>query len=208
MTDYHYIPPHPWQQGETFNPATNWNLDEFLEDTGIDEWHAVFTIKLGELVQDGVFSWDSEFLNWKSAAYDDAQYERVCSYFIERFRYREISITPFLEWAQMLKRKLVYELMPKYRPLYDELQSDIVPLASENEYYKRRTIDSEYPETLLSDNSDYVSNGVDEEWERVKVGNVADAMESYARFHAVDEALLDELEPMFYSMYTSYVNGL
>lgn len=108
----------------------------------------------------------------------------------------------------MLKRKLVYELMPKYRPLYDELKNDIVPLASENEYYKRRTIDSEYPETLLSDNSDYVSNGVDEEWERVKVGNVADAMESYARFHAVDEALLDELEPMFYSMYTSYVNGL
>lgn len=208
MTEYSYIPPHPWQQGEKFDPATDWNLDEFLHDTGIPEWHAVFTIKLGELVEDGVFDWSKPYLDWSNSAYDAEQYERVCAYFVERFRYREISITPFLEWAQMLKRKFVYELMPKYRPLYDELKSDIVPLASDNEYYKRRTIESDYPETLLSENSDYISSGTDEEWERVRVGNVADAMESYSRFHMVDEALLDELEDMFYSMYTSYVNGL
>lgn len=207
MTRYHYIPPHPWQQGETFDPAKDWNLDGFLHDTGIDEWHAVFTIKLGELIESGVFDWSEPFLDWSSAAYDDEQYERVCTYFIERFRYREISITPFLEWAQMLKRKLVFELMPKYKPLYDELKEDIVPLASDNEYYKRRTIRSDYPETLLSENSDYISEGTDEEWERVRVGNVSDAMEAYSRFHMVDEALLDELEDMFYSMYTSYVNG-
>lgn len=208
MTEYSYIPPHPWQQGEKFDPVTDWNLDGFLHDTGIPEWHAVFTIKLGELVEDGIFDWSQPYLDWSNAAYDEAQYERVCAYFVERFRYREISITPFLEWVQMLKRKLVYELMPKYRPLYDELKSDIVPLASDNEYYKRRTIESDYPETLLSENSDYISHGTDEEWERVRVGNVADAMEAYQRFHMVDEALLDELEDMFYSMYTSYVNGL
>lgn len=208
MTEYRYIPPHPWQQGKKFDPATDWNLDGFLHDTGIPEWHAVFTIKLGELVEDGLFDWSQPYLDWSGAAYDEAQYERVCAYFVERFRYREISITPFLEWAQMLKRKLIYELMPKYKPLYDELESDIVPLASDNEYYKRRTIESDYPETLLSENSDYISHGTDEEWERVRVGNVADAMEAYQRFHMVDEALLDELEDMFYSMYTSYVNGL
>ena len=98
--------------------------------------------------------------------------------------------------------------MPKYKPLYAEMENDIVPLASENEYMKRRRIESDYPETLLSENADYISTGDDEEYQRIKLGNAADAMESYRdRFHAVDESLCDELECMFVSMYTSYVNG-
>ena len=95
-----------------------------------------------------------------SAALDSEQYSRVCAYFIERFRYREISITPALEWFQMLKRKLVFELMPKYKPMYEVIAEGINPLAKEDEYFKERKINSDYPETLLSENADYISDGI------------------------------------------------
>lgn len=199
-------PPHPWQQGEEFDPSI-FDPENLMRAQSMPEWHAVFTIQLGELVESGVFDWESPLLDWSAAAADEEQYARVCAYFVERFRYREISITPFLEWAQALKRKLVYELMPKYKPLYAEVAESIVPLASENEYMKRRKIASDYPETLLSENADYISDGEDEEWQRIKVGKVSEAMEGYAAYHAVDEALLDELEVLFVSMYTSYNNG-
>lgn len=176
---------------------------------GDSDWHAVYTIQLGELIEDGVFDWKSKVLCWRSAAYNQQQYKRVCNYFIERFRYREISIEPYLEWAQMLHRKLVYELMPKYKPLYERVEKGINPFTDSDEYYKNRTIDSAYPETLLSENADYITSGKDEEWERVKEGNTADYIVKYAEaFKAVDELLLDELESMFICMYTTHVNGL
>lgn len=182
------------------------DIDDY---TGHDEWHSVFTIQLGELIDSGVFDWSKKCLDWSGAAYDETQYERVCAYFIERFRYREISITPFLEWAYMLRRKLIYELMPKYRPMYDAIAAGINPLAESDEYHKRRTINSDFPETLLSGNSDYASAGTDEEYETIRLSNITERMTQYqAAFKSTDEALLDELEPMFYSMYSSYVNGL
>ena len=201
-----YAPVHPLSQDWEIVDPGKWDLQEELNYTYQPEWHAVFTIQLGELVQSGVFDWKRPELDWSSAAIDAEQYERVCTYFIERFRYREISIVPFLEWAQMLKRKFVYEAMPKFTSMYKAASDGFNPLG-EDEYYKRRTIDSEYPETLLSGNSDYASNGVDEEWERVKITDAAQAAERFRAFHAVDEQLLDEFESMFTSMYTSYVNG-
>ena len=182
--------------------------DELLDYTGHDQWNAVYTIQLGELVESGVFDWSMQELDWSSAAYDDEQYSRVCDYFIQRFMYREISIEPFLEWAVMLRRKLVFELMPKYRDLYKRVDEGVNPLSGENEYYKNRTIDSAYPETLLSQNADYITEGKDEEYQRIKELDYVEQMEKYAdRFKSVDERLLDELETMFVCMYTTHVNG-
>lgn len=183
------------------------DIDAFDEYTGRDEWYAVYTIQLGELIEKGVFDWSRTVLDWKSAAYDNAQYERVCEYFKQRFYYREISIEPFAEWAVMLKRKLVYELMPKFKPLYERIDEGINPLSDSNEYYKDRTVTSSYPETLLSANADYLTDGKDQEFERIKEGNLVDSMESFAeRYKGVDELLLDELESMFISMYTLNMN--
>lgn len=182
--------------------------DELLDYTGRNQWNAVYTIQLGELVESGVFDWSMDELDWSNAAYDDEQYSRVCDYFIQRFMYREISIEPFLEWAVMLKRKLVYELMPKYRDLYKRVNEGVNPLSGENEYYKNRTIDSAYPETLLSQNADYITEGKDEEYQRIKELDYVEQMEKYAqRFKSVDERLLDELETMFVCMYTTNVNA-
>lgn len=172
------------------------------------KWHSVFTIQLGELVEMGLFDWNSELLNWFDAAFDYEQYERVCRYFIERFEFREISLEPFYEWARRLHYKLVYELMPKYKPLYEALDGGINPLADYDEYYKEREITSAYPETMLSGNSDYASDGKDVENERIRLGNIAEREQQYMEgFKAVDSALLDELECMFVCMYSSNVNG-
>lgn len=184
------------------------DVDEWLDYTGNDIWNAVYTIQLGELIESGVFDWSKAILNWREAALDDAQYERVCRYFMERFYYREISMEPFLQWANYLKRKLVFELMPKYKPLYERISEGVNPLADGNEYYKNRTIQSAYPETLLSENADYITDGRDEEFQRIKEGKLADSLENFAlKYKGVDQLILDELESMFISLYTANINA-
>lgn len=184
------------------------DVDAWLDYTGDSIWNAVYTIQLGELVESGVFKWDRPELDWSNAAYDEEQYSRVCEYFIERFYYREISMAPFLQWATFLKRKLVYELMPKYKPLYERVADGVNPLSDGNEYYKKREIQSAYPETQLSANSDYITDGLDVEEQRIKEGNLAESMENFAmKYKGVDQLLLDELESIFISMYTANVNA-
>lgn len=187
----------------------DWENVDPMEWTGDDVWNAIYTIQLGELIEHGVFDWKRPELDWSAAAYSPDQYTRVCEYFVERFRYREISIEPFLQWAQMLKRKLVYELMPKYKPLYERVAEGINPLQDSDEYFKRRIVDSEYPETLLSANADYASNGEDLEHEKLVEGNVAESIDEFrALYHGIDEMLLDELEIMFVGLYTMNANVL
>lgn len=187
------------------NEGIMW-LDEW---TGHDQWNAVYTITIGELIDCGLFDWKRPELDWSSAAFNEDQYDRVCSYFIERFYFREISLEPFWEWAKILKRKLVFELMPKYSPLYELVANDgVQPLSIENEYYKNRTIQSSYPETLLSKNSDYITDGRDEEYQHIKEGPFVDAYVNFAeKYKAVDELLLNDLETMFVCMYTANVNA-
>lgn len=199
--------PNEWLSGITEDFES---FKEFVDEyTGCPDWHAVYTVKLGELIQTGVFDWKRPELDWSEAAYDAEQYVRVCKYFERRFYYREISLEPALEWFNMLQYRLIYELMPKYKPLYQRVADGLDPLAESDEYYKRRTINSAYPETLLSGNSDYISDGTDEEWERIKEGQLVDAMNKYVvEFHAVDESLLDECEDLFTCMYTANTNGL
>lgn len=203
-----FPPNHIGQTWETFDP-NDWQESEMMEYTGQDELHAVYGITIYELMESGIFDWKRKELDWKSAAFDNEQYERVCAYFIERFRFRTPSIVPMLEWMYALRRMLIYELMPKYRPLYEQIASGISPLG-ENEYYKERHISSMYPETLLSGNSDYISSGEDKEFERIKIHNAADELVNFAeKYKSVDELLLDEIDAkLFTHMYTSYTNVL
>lgn len=183
------------------------DIPSFEPDNGHSRFKAVLTITLGELIEAGLFDWSRSELDWSEAAYSEEQYTRVCEYFKERFYWREISMQPYKKWAMYLKRKLVFELMPKYKPIYERIAEGVNPLSSENEYYKSRKINSDYPETLLSGNSDYISDGTDEETQRIKEGSFVDAMANYAeKAKSVDEMLLDELEIMFVSMYTVSMN--
>lgn len=205
--DLIYPPNHIGQEWEIFDPD-KWSKQEMLDYTGQMETHSVFGVPLADLIESGVFDWSRPELDWKSAAYSDEQYERFCNYFVERFYFRELGITPFKKWANYFHRMMVYELMPKYKPLYTQIDSGLAPLG-ENEYHKRRTITSAYPETQLSGNSDYITDGIDEEHETIRIKNAGESMQQYMRdFIGVDTALADELEQLFTCMYTSYVNGL
>lgn len=182
--------------------------DELQDWTGVNRWNAIYTIQLGELIENGIFDWNNSLLNWREHAYSSEQYERVCKYFIERFRFREISIEPFYEWATRLYSKLVYELMPKFKTMYELIDDDFDFTEIENDYIKSRNISSEYPETLLSANADYISDGKDAESEEVKRGNVLDAYNKYVEtFQTIDKLLLDELEVFFIGLYTISING-
>lgn len=184
----------------------SWYEDN-IDYVGTQKWNAVYTVQLGELIDSGVFDWSKPELDWHEYAMDEAQYNRLCAYFTERFEYREISILPFGAWAKRLKFMLCYELMPKYKPLYEAAES-INPLADSDEYYKSRHIESKYPETLLSGNADYISSGTDDEYERIRLGNVAEREREYIdSFRSVDAAICDELESLFISMYTANVNS-
>lgn len=209
---------------------------QFLKDleteTGTPEWHALYTVRLGALIEDGVFNWSRKELDWSSAAYDTEQYERVCAYFIERYRYDEISILPIKEWMLSLKRRLVYELMPKYRIYYAEAAEKYdlgfggdesgTDKAKSDDYFKERVVRSDYPETLLSGNADYISDGNDAENERLRENEseyakkrqtgIIDRMKALELYSnaigTIDRRLLDELEIMFIQLYTANVNGL
>lgn len=207
------------------------NIDDFLAYTGNPQYKSVYTVTLAELIDEGIFDWSKDYLTWETAAYDPDQYERVCNYFIARYKYREISMEPFKIWANYLQRKLVFELMPKYRFLYAEaakkVSMDFSGLETINgsthddEYYKRREIESAYPETLLSHNSDYITNGNDLEDERIRdhtenkthekkapaieyMANIEKYLELMSQ---IDKKLLDELEIMFISLYSANYNG-
>lgn len=201
------IPPaHPLQEFEVFD-ANEWSASEMFEYDYQNEWHAVYTVYLGELMQTGVFNWKRPDLNWRESAYDLEQYERLCSYFESRFKWREISMLPVLKWFDYLRYKLVFELMPKYTPLYERIAEGVNPLSDGSEYYKNRTIESAYPETLLSKNSDYITDGRDEEFQRIKENGTADAITNFAStYKGVDQLLLDELETLFISLYTTNIN--
>lgn len=184
------------------------DVKEFQNATGIPDFHSVQTIELGDLILDGIFTW--ERVNWKDSAYSEEQYKRICKAFEQRFWLREISITPVGAWMQRLEYKLNYEICPKYNPLYEQLE-EYNPLQNGGRYLKERKIESEYPETLLSNNQDYASSGFDDELEEVKMdGSLTDNVKNYAlNFRSVDAMILDELEKfMFSNLYTSNVNGL
>lgn len=184
------------------------NVNGMLDYVGKDVWNAVYTIQLGELIENKVFDWNDNILNWSVAAYDEAQYKRVCEYFVQRFMFREISMEPYYQWAVTLHRKIVYELMPKYKPLYIKTANGINPFSESDEYYKNRTIQSAYPETLLSENADYITDGRDEEYEKEIEVRAAEKYMYFAReFKGIDEMLLSELESMFISLYTANINA-
>lgn len=200
-----------------YQPVTDEDFTtDSLEYTGENVWNAVYTTQLGELIEHGLFSWDDTMLNWYDASYaaqedtkDPGQYKRVCDYFVERYRFCEVSIEPLYEWKTRLHACIVYELCPKYNALYKRLAEGWNPLQDSSDYEKRREIGSEYPETLLSKNADYLSTGTDLEYEHVHEGNVTDALLNYAKnFHYVDELFLDDLEKFFIGLYTSHTNAL
>ena len=190
-------------------------IDPYEPDEYYHDYHSTVTIQLSELIDDNWVKWysiseDGEIVpdpDWVWDYYNLEQYKRLCDKFNSRFMFDEISMLPPGKWRQQLIRK-INELMPKYKPLYKMIDDGIDPLQVGNEYGKSRNIFSEFPETLLNGNSDYVSTGTDREYEVIKQGNLVEQLEDYAkRYYDIDVMILNELEIMFTSLYSVSTNG-
>lgn len=176
------------------------NKDDFFSD--------ISSITLAELIDIGFFDWDKELFNWGEQAFDIEQHDRICQMFVDRFYWREISVVPPLKWAQILMHKLKNEAMPKFMPLYKKINEGVNWFSETDEYGKRRSIDSGFPETMLSGAAVYASSGNDEEWETVTESPTFEKYNKLSKeFTSVDQKLLDELECMFSSLWSQNVNG-
>lgn len=174
-----------------------------------DHFNAALTITLDELIAKEVFNWNRPAL---AGCFDDLGEDvatRLKAMFIERYLYREICMVPPGRWMQRLGYEIRYELVPKFKPLYDALENgDYSPLNDENEYYKARNIDSDFPETLLAQNQVYASFGTDREYQRIKTKNGIEAAVEYeTAYRNVDTMFIDALGGMFTDLWTLNYNG-
>lgn len=175
-----------------------------VEDPAPDDYHAVVTIQLIELVNDGVIDFSDSY--WDFDSYDDAQRRRIYEKVMGRFAYREIGILPIRKWHDRFIATL-NEIMPKLKPLYAALDEGYSPLNSGSEFGKSRSIFSDFPQTMLGDNQDYASNGTDREYEIIRRGDFIETAEALQRYNDPDTMILNRLEGLFSALLTVNVNG-
>lgn len=177
------------------------------------DFHAVHTIMMGELVNDGLInfnddSWINQLNGLPIKWYNEEQRARFWAKFEQYYFYREIGELPYKRWKGNLLSKIAL-LMPKYFMLYERLDKDINPLQEYDEYGKSRNIYSDFPQTMLSGNEDYASSGNDTQFERIREGDFVEKMNAiYYDYNDVDFALLQELDTHFYCLLSSNINGL
>lgn len=170
-----------------------------------DDWHATFTIKLGQEIEEGLINFSDS--SWDFDSFDEEQRNRFWEKFKNRFYWRERGIRNFKHWKWEVLRKL-NEVMPKYKLLYQAIAdgNDRI-MAVYNEYGKSRNIYSEFPQTLLSNNQDYASSGVDREHENIYDGDYLERVEKFKTYDDVDVMLLNEFNTFFSSMESMSING-
>ena len=169
------------------------------------DYHAVVSIQLIELVNDGIVDFSSTY--WDFDSYDEAQRKRIYEKVQGRFNYREIGILPIRKWHDRFIATL-NEIMPKLKPLYKALEDGYSPLNTGSEYSKSRSIFSDFPQTQLGDNQDYASNGTDREGEIIRRGDFIETAQALdERYNDVDVMILNKLDPLFSSLMTVNLNG-
>lgn len=168
------------------------------------DFHAVMTVTLGELVHDGWIDWDAD--GWRWDAYDEDQRERINKKIEARYWTREIGILPPGEWRRRFIGKL-NEIMPKYKLLYDKIKDGIDIWQEGDEYHKERTVASEYPQTMIQGTEDYATAGNDHEYETIRDGDMMAKLREFQEYQDVDVMILNELEPLFSSLFTVSING-
>lgn len=170
------------------------------------DFHAVTTIQLGELLEDGWIDWDSP--EWTFDSYSEEQRKRFIDKFERRFFYRELGILPPGRWRLEFIR-LMGEIAPKYRHMFEALENGANPLAQSDRYGKHRTVYSDFPATQLNpDNQDYASNATDMQYEAIEVGNFIEAANALQeRYNDIDVMMLDECERLFSCLMTVNMNG-
>lgn len=182
-----------------------------IEDISLDgeckypDYHAVSTIALCELVNDGFC--DKKFTGWEWPKYNDEQDERLRTKLCAHYWFREISLVPPGIWKQEFQRKMT-EIMPKYIPLYKLLNESPELFGGTSEWYKGRDIYSDFPQTQLNgDNGDYASTGNDREFQRIKQDDILDIAERLKEYDDIDLMIVKDMGVLFSPLLTVNVNA-
>lgn len=179
-------------------------FDEWIESKMI-EWGASSTIELYKLVEMGAVDFAADDMQYDY--YSEEQRDRLNEKIQARYYWREVSVLPVLRWKQQFVR-VMNELMPKYKLLYEMMDSGIDILQVQNDYSKGRDIYSAFPQTQLSGNSDYATNGTDRERENIIDGDVLAKLAEFRGYNDIDVEILDQLEPLFSHLVTMSYNGM
>lgn len=176
------------------------------------DFHAVYTVTLGELVYDGLVdfddgTWNAQLNGLAIEWFDDDQRVRFWQKFEAHYYWREIGELPYKTWKGNLLSKIAM-LAPKYKLLYQALKTGVDPLQKTNEYGKSRNIFSDFPQTMLGRNQDYASTGSDTQYERTTQGDFVEKMNAVMQdYDDVDYAFVRELDTHFQFMLSCSVNG-
>lgn len=174
-----------------------------------DDFHAVATITLGELLTGGGVDWTQPEWSWRDDAYNDAQYARCCRKIENRYYDRELGVMPPSRWRRHLMR-LISEFMPVLKPLYDLADGNPgMYLTDTDTWHKIRTVFSDFPATQLQPSQDYASNATDTQYETIVNGNYIDKIKAIRQgdYVDIDVLLLEHLEECFSPLWTVNINN-
>lgn len=174
-----------------------------------DDYHAVTTITLGELLTEGGVDWTQPQWSWRDDAYNNAQYARCCRKIENRYYDRELGVMPPSRWRRHLMR-LITEFMPVLKPLYDLADGNPgMFLTDGNTWHKMRTVLSDFPATQLQPNQDYASNATDTQYETIINGNFIDKVKAIRQgdYVDIDVLLLEHLDECFSPLWTTGINN-
>lgn len=181
------------------------DVEKYEPDYG--DWHEFYTpisVCVGDLYTDGWFDLTEE--SWDFPKYSEEQHARLCEKILNHFWDRDIGVLPPGLWKRKFLEKL-REIMPKYIPMYALLAEYPNLFNAGTEYYKARTIYSDFPQTQLGGNEDYASTGNDIEYEKIKQTSILELQDALKRYKDVDEMILDELEELFSCLISVSING-
>lgn len=174
-----------------------------------DDFHAIATITLGELLTGGGVDWTQPEWSWRDDAYNDAQYARCCRKIENRYYDRELGVMPPSRWRRHLMR-LISEFMPVLKPLYELADGNSgMFLADTDTWHKTRTVFSDFPATQLQTDQDYANNATDTQYETITNGNFIDKIKAIRQgdYVDVDVLLLEHLEECFSPLWTVNINN-
>lgn len=179
------------------------------------DYHAVYSVQVCELVNDGfdVFGDEGwEQIDWPSDENPESWLSQTRSRLegklLRKFWFAEIDPRVPGIWRYDLTTKMQL-IMPKYREVYKAVADGLSPLADSDVYEKNRRVYSDYPAAQLDNNTrDYASTADDYESERVELGDVIEKMSRLSTYNDVDAAVLEELECCFCQIMTMSMSGM
>lgn len=183
--------------GSFIPPEERWDPED-------DEFHSVVTISLGELLREGVITWEMPEMQWRY--YDNEQLSRVTQAIEDRYWDRELGILPVRAWMRRFVGRM-NEMMDRLRPAYQKVK-DANLMQLSDDFFKGRSVGSAFPATQLKPTTqDYASDASDSETERVIEGNYFQQTQLLKEYIGLDQQLVDYIDVLFSSLVTVNSNA-